>query len=290
MPHDTILLGIGGGEKRLRKMLADKFTGTIHWLPAMAPSADDLPRADIVFIDPAMKCEDRAGVLAAIPNRCRGRRQPAKLLPLTAENMRRAVYLDFGRVIILSGPRDTWPLERALKAARLPAEGREQEMRIFFRKISEVYLIAEMLEATLPLPDSAIGGLIELMINAIEHGNLEIGYDLKQDLLRQGCYPDEVARRLELPAYQERHVELTVSLGADSVYLTVADDGPGFDRSVYTDKRMNNYRGPSGRGLLIAEQAGFREMRYKGNRVEVISDFRQGTDEIKRHSAQAPRS
>lgn len=285
MPRNTILLGIGGGEKRLRKMLADKFSGTIHWLPAMAPSADDLPSADILFIDPAMKCEDRVGVLAAIPDRCQGRRQPAKLLPLTAENMRRAVYFDFGRVIILPGPRDTWPLERALKAAELPSEDPEREMRIFFRTIPEVYLIADMLAATLPLSDSAIGGMIELMINAVEHGNLEIGYDLKHDLLRQGRYPDEVARRLAAPAYRARHVELIVSLRADSALLTVADDGPGFDRSVYTDKRMNNYRGPSGRGLLIAEKAGFRDMRYKGDRVEVVADLTAHQADVTRDSA-----
>lgn len=282
MPHDTILLGIGGGEKRLREMLADKFSGTIHWVPAITTRADELPSADIVFIDPTLKCEDRVGVLAAFPDRKQGRRQPAKLLPLTAENMRRAVHVDAGRVIILSGPHEYWPLERALKAAGLPSEKPEQEMRIFFREIPEVYQIAEMLAATLPLPSLAIGGLIELMINAVEHGNLEIGYDLKHDLLRQGCYPDEVARRLRAPAYQARHVELIVSKRANGIHLTVADDGPGFDRSVYTDERMDNFRGPSGRGLLIAEQAGFREMRYDGNRVEVVADIAAPQSEVTR--------
>ena len=43
------------------------------------------------------------------------------------------------------------------------------------------------------------GGLLELFVNAIEHGNLGIGYEEKTRLLGEGILSEEIERRLELP-------------------------------------------------------------------------------------------
>ncbi len=50
-------------------------------------------------------------------------------------------------------------------------------------------------------------GLSELLVNAIEHGNLEIGYDEKSRLLQSEGWQGEIDRRLALPEYTDQTKE-----------------------------------------------------------------------------------
>jgi hypothetical protein len=56
----------------------------------------------------------------------------------------------------------------------------------------------------LPEPRSAVYGLNELLINAVEHGNLGITYDEKIKLVVEGRLESEIERRLALPQNQAK--------------------------------------------------------------------------------------
>lgn len=47
-------------------------------------------------------------------------------------------------------------------------------------------------------------GIAEPMLNAIEHGNLEIGHERKADWVARGINRSELAKRLATPPFSAR--------------------------------------------------------------------------------------
>ena len=70
------------------------------------------------------------------------------------------------------------------------------EARFIFRTPQEARDLATLLANTAPDPGRIVLGLSELMLNAIEHGNLDIGYDRKTALIENGSLEDEIERLL----------------------------------------------------------------------------------------------
>ena len=107
-------------------------------------------------------------------------------------------------------------------------------------------------------------------MNAVEHGNLEIGFERKSALLLDGDFPAEIERRLALPEYSERTAKLVLSFDNDAWTFEISDDGAGFDwwlRSVSPADRTAR----SGRGMGLARILGVAEPEYlgAGNRVRL---------------------
>lgn len=92
--------------------------------------------------------------------------------------------------------------------------------------------------------------LHESLVNAIDHGNLELSSDLKaeddsryHDLAKQ--------RRNELP-YSQRRVRVHVRVTPDEARCSVVDEGPGFDPAGLPDPTdPSNLERVFGRGLLL---------------------------------------
>lgn len=92
--------------------------------------------------------------------------------------------------------------------------------------------------------------LAELMLNAVEHGNLGIGGELKSELVRAGALEAEVGRRAEDPRYRDRRAWLTVEHErSGALRFVVGDEGEGFDWRHQNELSMTR---PCGRGLRIA--------------------------------------
>ena len=110
-------------------------------------------------------------------------------------------------------------------------------------------------------------GLLELLVNAIEHGNLEMSSELREsagDEYRQV----RLSRTTSAP-YADRRVQLQIQLTSDELKVVVKDEGPGFDPSTLPDPTdAENLLKPSGRGLLLIrtfmDQVSFNET---GNEV-----------------------
>ena len=71
-------------------------------------------------------------------------------------------------------------------------------------------------------------GLFELLINAIEHGNLGLSHEEKAALLAHGQLDEERERRLALPEYAARYVTTTFRRYPDRIEIEIEDQGDGF--------------------------------------------------------------
>jgi anti-sigma regulatory factor (Ser/Thr protein kinase) len=92
--------------------------------------------------------------------------------------------------------------------------------------------------------------LREALVNAIEHGNLEVSSRLRE--LDDDSYVREVRRRRETEPYRSRRVTLCARETRDEVTYVIKDEGPGFDVGSLPDPtRPENLEKASGRGLLL---------------------------------------
>lgn len=114
-------------------------------------------------------------------------------------------------------------------------------------------------------------GLLEILINAIEHGNLGITFDEKSAAMEDG--PDEfdklIAERLAQPENQNRTVLVEFRMDEHQCEWTITDEGKGFDCHMVPDPcDPENIMVKHGRGILLArlnfDEVVFRE---KGNQV-----------------------
>jgi CheY-like chemotaxis protein/anti-sigma regulatory factor (Ser/Thr protein kinase) len=112
--------------------------------------------------------------------------------------------------------------------------------------------------------------LEEALLNAIQHGNLELDSALRQDGSDAFFRLGEQRRRLA--PYTGRRVHLHASLRPDRTTFTIRDEGPGFDVSKLPDPTdPDNLLKPSGRGLLLIRTF-MDEVRHneKGNEITMV--------------------
>lgn len=146
------------------------------------------------------------------------------------------------------------------------------EAKFRFRTPEEASDLAVALADTAPNPQRLTLGLLELMLNAIEHGNLNIGSSEKSRLRAGNQFAEEVERRLSLPEYRDRWATLHLARDADALTLTISDSGAGFD---WRARSMEAEAAPTlnGRGIMLARSFGFDQVEFEGagNRVVAIT-------------------
>jgi FixJ family two-component response regulator len=125
-------------------------------------------------------------------------------------------------------------------------------------------------------------GLVEILTNAVEHGNLGISGAEKVRLKTQGenVYRAEVARRLQLPECASRKVRVYATCDRHRATVRVMDDGNGFNFNELPDPTdPENLFKPSGRGILLARTF-LDRVDYEGcgNSVTLVK-FRDGSSE-----------
>jgi hypothetical protein len=131
-------------------------------------------------------------------------------------------------------------------------------------RLDQVGPLIEVLASLCPAPDLAASGLTELLVNAIEHGNLGITYAEKKHLRLTGGWNDEVERRQGLPEYAARQVCVRVARRPDCFEFTVSDEGAGFDWRRYLDFDPERAADPNGRGIAMARLLSFARLEYLG--------------------------
>ena len=128
--------------------------------------------------------------------------------------------------------------------------------------------------------DSVLGVklcLREIIINAIEHGNLQIDYNEKARAQQEGNYIDFLKERQRDPAIHARTVRVDYSLNRRRAIFRVSDEGRGFDHKIFMNREPEdlNISGVyNGRGILMARNE-FDKMYYnrKGNKVTLVKFF-----------------
>ncbi|MEI6413743.1 MAG: response regulator [Pseudomonadota bacterium] len=140
------------------------------------------------------------------------------------------------------------------------------------RTLKDARELAHGLTQGCPNPKPVMMGLLELLLNAVEHGNLGIRYEEKTQLVLEDRWKNEVERRLELPQYRERQASVTYAKNARTLTLTltIRDQGAGFDWRKYLEFDTERAFDPNGRGIAMARMMGFDSMEYQGNGNQVV--------------------
>ena len=159
--------------------------------------------------------------------------------------------------------------ETALRAERPFACLHQGSFR--FSSLDEGRMLANFFAQAAPEPEKRVIGLQELLINAVEHGNLGLSYQEKTGLLMEGRWQEEVERRLGLPEYRERFVEVLFERLPQAIRFTIRDQGEGFDWHQYLDFDPARIFDPHGRGIAMARMMSFSSLEYQGNGNTVLA-------------------
>lgn len=124
-----------------------------------------------------------------------------------------------------------------------------------------------------PRRNHVILGLVELLNNAIEHGNLEIDYNEKQQALTGSYFYRLAIDKATEEPWASRKVVVESSHDRTTGWITyrITDEGKGFDwRKMPDPLDPEGMQARHGRGVLMARHS-FDELEYneKGNQVTV---------------------
>lgn len=150
------------------------------------------------------------------------------------------------------------------------------------RTLDEAQSLSSYLAQFCPRPETAAMGLSELIINAVEHGNLGITYAQKSALKQDDRWAEEIDRRLSLPEYQDKRVTVDFERGDDHLSFTIRDQGEGFDWQRYLDFDPERAFDPNGRGIALARSLSFARVSYlgKGNEVSAVVSLAAAAEQI----------
>lgn len=137
--------------------------------------------------------------------------------------------------------------------------------------LQEARSLAKALSTLYPQPQRTCLGIMELLINAVEHGNLAISYQEKSNLLRKGIWEDEITHRLALPEYAGKTVKVVLENKDDEIRLTISDEGEGFDCKKYMDISPDRAFDPNGRGIAMSKMMSFDTLEYKGKGNQLVA-------------------
>jgi len=171
-------------------------------------------------------------------------------------------------------------LERGAEAVATLQEG------VFrFRTVAQASALASLLSQACPDAERTVVGLGELLVNAVEHGNLGISYEEKTLLLAQGNWAAEVERRLGLPENRDKRVEVRFRKDAESISITIQDEGQGFEWRRFLTISPERVFHSHGRGIAMAGQLSFDRLEFHdpGNRVTAVLERSRHVD---RHPSQ----
>jgi len=145
-----------------------------------------------------------------------------------------------------------------------------------YQTVSEAGSLALTLAQASANPIRAWQGLNELLLNAVEHGNLGISYAEKSSLMLNGRLVEEIERRQQDQKYRSLRVSVHLARTPDGLELTIRDQGDGFDWKKYLEYSEERAFDLHGRGIAMATHC-FDSIEYKGsgNTVKVtISELR----------------
>lgn len=140
-----------------------------------------------------------------------------------------------------------------------------------FSTLEEAQRLSALFAAQCPGPGAAAMGLAELLVNAIEHGNLGISYAEKSQLRREDRWDAEIARRLSLTEYRSKKATAHFLRNADEILFTITDQGNGFDWQKCLDFDPERAFDPNGRDIAMAGKIAFSRLEYQGKGNQVVA-------------------
>jgi CheY-like chemotaxis protein len=248
--------------------------------------AADPERFDVVLLDRTMPRMDGMQLLGRIKEDERLRMLPVILQTALAERDQILEGIRAGAYYYLTKPYDVDMLRSVVRTATMDYRGyRELQAQVkkgadslrllrnalfTFQTVEQAHDLSTLLANTCPDPAASVIGLTELLVNAVEHGNLGITYDEKSRLYANGGWHEEVQRRLALPENASKYVEVSFERKDDCVRFVIRDQGDGFDWKRYIQVDPQRAFDTHGRGIAMANRLSFNELEYVGCGNEVV--------------------
>ncbi|MFY9643131.1 MAG: response regulator [Rhodomicrobium sp.] len=161
--------------------------------------------------------------------------------------------------------------------------GLMEQSRFRFRTPDEAKTLAFLIANCFPDPQTAVYGLHEMLLNAVEHGNLGITYAEKTKLVLDGGLFDEIEARLAIPENHGKWGYLWFEAREDELRVRIKDQGSGFDWHSYLEISPERATHPHGRGIATSRLLSFTAVDYIGCGNEVLC-----TVALKGHGAGTP--
>lgn len=139
-----------------------------------------------------------------------------------------------------------------------------------YQNLREAEILSTFIANACPEPERRITGLWELLLNAVEHGNLGITYEEKGQLQEQLIWQKEIERRLTLTENLDKYVTVGFERLDDSIRIRIQDQGQGFDWKSYLDFSPDRVFDTHGRGIAMARRMSFENLEYLGNGNTIV--------------------
>ena len=139
-----------------------------------------------------------------------------------------------------------------------------------FKTLQDAKNVAYHISSCFPNPEKVVYGLHELLVNAIEHGNLGISFNEKTKLVDDQKWLDEVEKRLTLPEYSSRYALLEFENDGSKIQIRIKDEGKGFDWQDFLEIKPERATLSHGRGIVTSKVLSFDEVNYVGCGNEVL--------------------
>ena len=246
---------------------------------ALALLEDDSYHADLIILDRMMPGMDGIEVLRRIKAQERLASIPVVMQTAAAAPDQVAEGLVAGAHYYLTKPYAPASLRCVVRSALEEARHHDADLSpadyiealrhiesasLAIRTLDDAACVAGLLAQSCPNPDRARMALAELLINAVEHGNLEISYADKTRLKHEDRWRDEVERRCQLPVYRNRYARVQLERGERELRFTITDEGPGFAWQQYMELSPSRAFDPNGRGIAMARMLGLTSLHYEG--------------------------
>jgi CheY-like chemotaxis protein len=173
-------------------------------------------------------------------------------------------------------------LHRELRLAAAGLQGLVEEHRHFLfraRELNIPSLIGHLTDRLVPMglamPTNVdvIGmAFHEALVNALEHGCLEIDSSLKGDLFdTQDAFAATRQERMADPRYADRWIAVESHLSPQRFEVRITDDGPGFDVATVARISESGLAKQCGRGLAMISMV-MDEVQHnpKGNQIRLV--------------------
>lgn len=249
--------------------------------------------ADLVWTDLSMPEGDGFAVIRAA--RSYAPETPVLVVSAHGDPEHVLAALRAGADHFLPKPIDASELHAVLRRIEIVRAAQRDKIRVWssFRRCDlEIALAADLGVAAAAaglfakharsfLDDDGCRGLLtavhEILLNAVEHGCLEITQEEKRAALLDECYGELFAARRSDPVRGTRQVRARFEADDEhGVTVTISDPGPGFDPESLPDPSdPENLFSPSGRGITMAKLH-VDDLRYEdGGRTAIVSARRK---------------
>jgi CheY-like chemotaxis protein len=244
------------------------------------------PDIDVIVLDRMMPRMNGMEVLATVKKDPRLREIPVIMQTAAAASAQILEGIQAGVYHYLTKPYQDVMLLSIVKSALQEKDNRTQmkeevrkhrrvlglmeQSRFRFRTLDDARSLAFYIANCLPDPEEAAYGLNELLVNAVEHGNLGITYTEKTELMLAAAWSTEVEQRLNLAENRDKYGYLHFEASEEAVRIRIKDQGRGFDWQKYLDFAPDRLTDPHGRGIATTRIVAFASLEYIGCGNEVI--------------------